>query len=87
MNKSLNTFVVVLLAFPFYLAQKGRLSAYVDLAKPAKASATASASAPSTSAATSPASASGATSQGAAQSLSTAASAYTPFADAAALFA
>ena len=34
MSKSLNTFAVVLLAFPFYLAQKGRLANYINLAKP-----------------------------------------------------
>lgn len=30
----MNTFAVLLLAFPFYLATKGRLSAYIALAKP-----------------------------------------------------
>jgi len=34
MAQSINTFAVVLLAFPFYLAQKGRLVGYIDLAKP-----------------------------------------------------
>lgn len=34
MAQPLNTFAVVLLAFPFYLAQKGRLVGYIDLAKP-----------------------------------------------------
>lgn len=34
MAASLNTFAVVLLAFPFYLAQKKRLVSYVNLAKP-----------------------------------------------------
>ena len=29
-----NTFAALLLAFPFYLAQKGRLATYVNLAKP-----------------------------------------------------
>lgn len=53
MAASLNTFAAVLLAFPFYLAQKGRLTTYVALAKPsttAAPAATASTSAPSTSA-------------------------------------
>lgn len=39
MAAPMNTFAVVLLAFPFYLAQKGRLAAYVELAKPSNAQA------------------------------------------------
>lgn len=39
MAQPLNTFAVVLLAFPFYLAQKGRLVGYIDLAKPGKTAA------------------------------------------------
>lgn len=38
MSSPLNTFTVVLLAFPFYLAQRKRLAAYIDLAKPSKGS-------------------------------------------------
>lgn len=41
MAKSINTFAVILLAFPFYLAQKGRLAAYINLAKPSQGSASA----------------------------------------------
>lgn len=36
MAKSINTFAVILLAFPFYLAQKGRLASYINLAKPSQ---------------------------------------------------
>lgn len=35
-----NTFAALLLAFPFYLAQKGKLAKYIDLAKPGQNSAT-----------------------------------------------
>lgn len=34
MTARMNTFAVILLAFPLYLAVKGRLAAYVELAKP-----------------------------------------------------
>lgn len=33
----MNTFAVLLLAFPFYLAVNGRLVAYINLVKPAQA--------------------------------------------------
>ena len=33
----MNTFAVILLAFPFYLAVKGRLAGYIALAKPTAA--------------------------------------------------
>ena len=55
MVKSLNTFAVILLAFPFYLAVKGRLAAYINLAKPGTATASATPS-PSLAPASSPAS-------------------------------
>jgi|WetSurMetagenome_2_1015567.scaffolds.fasta_scaffold411874_3 hypothetical protein len=79
MSQPLNTFVVILLAFPFYLAQKGRLAAFVDFAKPAKTGATAAPGQASTASAA-PAAASGAA------VAENAASTYTTFADAAALF-
>jgi hypothetical protein len=47
MAKSLNTFAALLLAFPFYLAIKGKLASYIALAKPGQP--TASGSAPATS--------------------------------------
>jgi hypothetical protein len=43
MAKSLNTFAALLLAFPFYLAIKGRLASYIALAKPGQPTATSSA--------------------------------------------
>jgi uncharacterized membrane protein len=82
MAQPLNTFVVILLAFPFYLAQKGRLAAFVDLAKPSNAATPAQTSAATASATpTSTAASSGVTS-----AASTAATAFSTFADATALF-
>jgi hypothetical protein len=52
MAARMNTFAVVLLAFPFYLAVKGRLAAYVNLAKPASGSTTTAPAATSANAAT-----------------------------------
>lgn len=40
MAASLNTFAAVMLAFPFYLAQKGKLTTYVNLAKPSTSTTT-----------------------------------------------
>lgn len=86
MAASLNTFAAVLLAFPFYLAQKGRLTAYAALAKPSAAgtsTATASTAAPST---TTQTPASGASSGPSAADVSTAASTASNTANISALF-
>ena len=53
----MNTFAVVLLAFPFYLAVKGRLAGYIALAKPSHATAPPLAAASPSAAAPAPASA------------------------------
>jgi hypothetical protein len=79
MSQPLNTFAVILLAFPFYLAQKGRLAAYVNLAKPS-AKSTASTPAPTTSP---PA---GNSTTSVSSSADKVASAYSTFSEAAALF-
>lgn len=55
MAQPMNTFAVVLLAFPFYLAIKGRLAYYVTLAKPSNASAAPTVGASSSQQSTTPA--------------------------------